>query len=184
MTKQLTLAELEQGLQHIRSSPADGGVLEMIVRRPGIDAREVLEAGDLDPAEGLVGDGWKTRGSSRTADGSAHPDMQLALMNSRVIDLIAGERARWPLAGDQLYLDLDLGIGNLPPGTRLILGSAVIEITAQPHTGCKKFVERFGLDALKFLSSPAHKRLRLRGIYARVAQPGLIRVGDAIRRIS
>jgi hypothetical protein len=137
----------------------------------------------LDVAAGLVGDNWAVRGSTRTADGSSHPDMQLNIMNARVIDLVAQDRARWPLAGDQLYIDLDLSADNLPPGTRLALGSAVIEVTPEPHTGCQKFVSRFGLDAMKFVNSPTRKELRLRGINARVVQPGVIRVGDVVRKL-
>lgn len=172
--------ELEAGLEDIRQSPKDQGVLELIVRRPGTDGREVLEEGELDLAEGLVGDDWIRRGSTRTPDGSSHPDMQLTIMNSRAIDLITYDKSRWALAGDQLYIDLDLSSENLPPETRLALGSAVIKVTAQPHTGCKKFSSRFGLDALKFVNSPEGKQLNLRGIYARVVQPGLIRVGDRV----
>lgn len=181
--RQLTSAELEAGLEHIRQSPKDHGVLELIVRRPRVGEREVLEEGTLDMTVGLVGDNWSVRGSSRTADGSSHPDMQLNLMNARVIDLVAQDRARWSLAGDQLYVDLDLSADNLPPGTRLALGSAVIEVTPEPHTGCQKFVSRFGLDAMKFVNSPERKALRLRGINARVVQPGVIRVGDVVRKL-
>ena len=181
--KQLTLEELEAGLDTIRQSPADEGRLELIVRRPQIDAREVLEEGELDLEEGLVGDTWSARGSSRTADGSAHPDMQLNIMNARVIALVAQDKARWQLAGDQLFVDMDLSAENLPPGTRLALGSAVIEVTAQPHNGCKKFVARFGLDAMKFVNSPVGKQLHLRGINAKVVQPGTIRVGDRAKKL-
>ncbi|RIK29250.1 MAG: MOSC domain-containing protein [Chloroflexi bacterium] len=181
--KQLTSEELEAGLEHIRQSPKDQGVLELIVRRPQVGEREVLEEGTLDLAVGLVGDNWAVRGSSRTADGLAHPDMQLNIMNARVIDLVAQERVRWPLAGDQLYIDLDLSADNLPPGTRLALGSAVIEVTPEPHTGCQKFVARFGQDAMKFVNSPNRKGLRLRGINAKVVQPGVIRVGDVVRKL-
>ncbi|SVA69228.1 uncharacterized protein METZ01_LOCUS122082 [marine metagenome] len=153
----------------------------MIVRRPDVDEREVLSQGKLDIVEGLVGDTWKSRGSSRTDDGSAHPDMQLNIMNSRVINLVATSRERWPLAGDQLFIDLDLSEDNLPPGTRLELGTAVIEVTAIPHTGCKKFVERFGLDAVKFVNSGINN-LKLRGVNAKVVRPGLVSAGDKVRK--
>jgi hypothetical protein len=180
----LEMAELEAGLEEIRKSPKDLGVLELIVRRPEIEAREVLEEGQLDLVEGLVGDTWRTRGSSRTADGSSHPDMQLNIMNVRTIALLAGERERWPLAGDQLYVDLDLSAENLPPGTRLAIGTAVVEVTDQPHTGCAKFMARFGRDALAFVSTPLGKRLNLRGINAKVVQPGVIRAGDEVRKLA
>ena len=127
----LTMAELEAGLDTIRQSPKDEGVIALIVRRPQINAREVLEEGELDPVEGLVGDSWRGRRSTRTHDGSAHPDMQLNIMNARVIALLAREKDRWPLAGDQLFIDMDVSLENLPPGTRLALGSAVIEVTDQ-----------------------------------------------------
>ncbi|MEP6635156.1 MAG: MOSC domain-containing protein, partial [Acidobacteriota bacterium] len=162
--RHLTMAELEAGLEEIRRAPQDEGVLELIVRRPQVDERQVLAEGELHPLEGLVGDSWKTRGSSRTADGSSHPDMQLNIMNSRVIALVAGEKCRWSLAGDQLFLDLDLSAANLPAGTHLALGSAVIEVTPPPHTGCRKFVSRFGLEAMQFVNSVVGRELHLRGI--------------------
>ncbi|MEE2709242.1 MAG: MOSC domain-containing protein [Gemmatimonadota bacterium] len=181
MTRHLCATELEAGLDKIRQSPKDNGTLDMIVRRPDVDEREVLSQGKLDIVEGLVGDTWKSRGSSRTDDGSAHPDMQLNIMNSRVINLVATSRERWPLAGDQLFIDLDLSEDNLPPGTRLELGTAVIEVTAIPHTGCKKFVERFGLDAVKFVNSGINN-LKLRGVNAKVVGPGLVSAGDKVRK--
>jgi hypothetical protein len=182
-SRHLTAAQLAAGLEHVRLSPRDGGLLALIVRRPRVEEREVLEEGELDLQVGLVGDSWSVRKSSRTADGSPHPDMQLNVMNVRAIALVAGERERWPLAGDQLYLDLDLSAENLPPGSRLALGSAVLEVTAQPHTGCQKFVDRFGLDAVKFVNSPTGRELRLRGLNAKVVEPGTIRVGDLARKI-
>lgn len=181
--KHLTMAELEAGLDTIRQSPKEEGVIALIVRRPKVDAREVLEEGELDLVEGLVGDTWKVRGSSRTPDGAAHPDMQLNIMNARVIALLACEKDRWPLAGDQLFIDMDVSSENLPPGTRLALGSAVVEVTNQPHTGCKKFEARFGLDALKLVNSPLGRQLQLRGLNAKVTQPGVIRVGDSVKKI-
>lgn len=181
--KHLTTAELEAGLEAVRQAPKDGGVLALIVRRPQSEVREVLTEGYLDLAEGLVGDNWQTRGSSRTADGSSHPDMQINIMNARAIALIAQDKERWQLAGDQLYLDMDISAENLPPGTRFALGSAVIEVTDQPHTGCKKFVARFGLDAMLFVNSPVGRELHLRGINAKVVQPGVIRVGDVAKKL-
>jgi MOSC domain-containing protein YiiM len=153
------------------------------VRRPERDEREVVEEGALDPGDGLVGDMWKWRGSTSTPDGAAHPDRQLTLMNARCIALVARERERWPLAGDQLYVDLDLSPENLPPGTRLSVGSAVIEVTDELHTGCAKFTERFGRDAIRFVNSRDGRALRLRGMYARVVDPGTVRQGDAIRKL-
>lgn len=182
--KHLTMAELEAGLDAIRAAPKDEGVLQLIVRRPHVEQREVLEEGELDPLEGLVGDSWKLRGSSRTADGSPHPEMQLNIMNARVAALVAQDKDRWQLAGDQLYLDMDLSAENLPAGTQLEIGSAVIEITPPPHLGCKKFVARFGLDAMKFVNSPVGRELRLRGLNARVVQAGNIRVGDVVNRLN
>jgi hypothetical protein len=181
--KHLTREELEAGVDYIRQSPKDEGVLQLIVRRPQADTREVLQEGELDRVEGLVGDNWKERSSTRTADGSAHPDMQLNIMNARVIDLVAQDRDRWQLAGDQLFIDLDLSGENLPPGTHLAIGSAVIAVTDQPHNGCQKFVARFGLDAMKFVNSVVGQELHLRGINAKVVQPGVIRTGDLVRKI-
>ncbi len=179
----LTMAELEAGLDAIRHAPKNDGVLELIVRRPQIEAREILEVGELDLVEGLVGDNWKIRGSSRTSDGTSHPDMQLNIMNARVIALVAQTKERWQLAGDQLFIDLDLSVDNVPPGTKLSLGSAIIEVTDQPHTGCKKFLARFGKDAIQLISSPVGKHLQLRGINAKVLQPGTIRIGDVVRKL-
>ncbi len=157
-------------------------MLELIVRRPGTDEREVLQEGELDLVEGLVGDTWKVRGSTRTADGSPHPDTQLNIMNSRVIAPVAQDKDRWPLAGDQLYIDMDLSDANLPPGMQLALGSAIIEVTDEPHTGCRKFQARFGRDALEFVNSRVGRELHLRGINAKVVRPGTIRVGDRVRK--
>lgn len=155
-------------------------MLELIVCRPKVNKREVLESGTLDIEHGLVGDNWLTRGSSRRADGRGHPEMQLNVMNYRFAELIAGSPARVPLAGDQMFVDLDLSPENLPPGTRLFIGSAVIEVTAIPHLGCKKFVERFGIDAMKFANSEFGRRHNLRGINAKVVSSGTVRAADPI----
>jgi MOSC domain-containing protein YiiM len=175
-----TSLELEAGLDAILKSPKDSGALEMIVRRPQVGEREVLTEAVLDLAKGLVGDNWPTRSSS----GTPNPDSQVTVMNARAIALVAQDKSRWPLAGDQLFIDLDLSDENLPAGTRLAIGSAVIEVSAKPHTGCKKFLARFGQQAVDFVNSPLGLRLHLRGINARIVQPGTLRVGDIARKLS
>jgi hypothetical protein len=181
--KHLDLEELEAGLDDIRRSPRDCGTIAMIARRGGPGEREVVAEAQLNLVEGLVGDTWKSRRSSTTPDGAPNPQLQLTITNARAIALIAQDKSRWPEAGDQLYLDMDLSGANLPAGTRLALGSSVIEITEHPHNGCKKFMGRFGPDATKFVNSAIGKELHLRGINARVIQPGTIRVGDSVKKL-
>jgi MOSC domain-containing protein YiiM len=103
-------------------------------------------------------------------------------MNARAIALLAQDKSRWPLAGDQLFVDIDLSAANLPPGTKLAIGSAVIQITAEPHTGCRKFAARFGREAIKFVNSRVGKQLNLRGVNAKVVRPGAIKIGDVARK--
>ena len=182
--KHLAMDELENGLEHIRQSPSDGGVLAMIVRRPEEGKREVLDEGVLDSVEGLVGDNWRMRPKPAPQDDPAHRDNQITLMNVRVVSLVAQAKERWPLAGDQLYVDLDLSVKNLPAGVRLAIGTAVIEVSPLQHTGCKQFMARFGLDALEFVNNKTGKPLRLRGLNAKVVQPGVIRSGDVVRKIT
>jgi MOSC domain-containing protein YiiM len=177
------LTRLEGSLDHIREAPADGGTVELIARRPAEDEREVLTEARLDLHDGLVGDTWRARGSSRTPDGGPDPESQLTLMNARAAAAVAGERERWAQAGDQLFVDLDLSLANLPPGSRVQIGSAVIEFSEAPHTGCAKFSARFGNDALRFVNSPTGRELRLRGANCRVVVPGTVRPGDAIRKL-
>ena len=179
-----TFSELEQGLPAVLEAPAEVGVLDLIVRRPAEDQREVLEVGELDLREGLVGDNWIRRPSGSTPDGSANPDAQLNLICTRSLALVTPERSFWPLAGDQLVVNLDLTGANVPPGTQLSIGAeALIEVTAKPHTGCDKFAERFGIDATRFFSTKRGLELNLRGVCAKVLRPGTIRRGDVVRRL-
>ena len=177
-TQHLNSEQLEAGLPHIRQSPRTEGELQLIVRRPKVLERELLSEAKLDRHEGLIGDNWQFKPSSRTPDKSPHPDMQLTIINARAIDLVAQTKERWSLAGDQLYIDLDLSEKNLPAETRISLGTAVVEITAQPHTGCQKFVDRYGLAAMKFVNSMVGRELNLRGVNAKVIEPGVIKIGD------
>jgi MOSC domain-containing protein YiiM len=179
----LTIEQLEASLDHIRQSPSNNGVVELIVRRPRVDTREVLEEAQLDIKDGLVGDSWMYRGSSKTSDGGPHPEMQITVMNSRVVAVVAQAKERWPLAGDQLFIDLDLSKSNLPAGSQISIGCAIIEVTAPPHLGCQKFVSRFGTDAMKFVNSAVGRDLCMRGVHAKVVQGGLLRAGDIARKI-
>lgn len=170
-----------QDLELVRQSPRHTGRVELIVRRPNPGQREVVTEAELDLGRGLVGDCWLARGSRHSSDGSAYLPQQLTLMSVRVIALLA-ERDRWPLAGDQFYVDFDLSKEHLPPGTQLTIGTAVIEISEHPHLGCAKFTERFGSDATKLVNSDVGKELRLRGVNARIVEPGRVCVGDSLRR--
>lgn len=179
-----SIEDLDAGLGHIRRSPENSGTLQMVVQRPAVDRRNVVAEGRLDVEDGLIGDSWKDRGSSSTADGSANPEAQITIINSRAVQLMAQSEERWPLAGDQLVIDIDMSVSNLPPGARLSIGSAVLEISAEPHTGCVKFARRFGNAALRFVSTPTGQDMRLRGANTRVVQSGTIRAGDIVEKVA
>lgn len=183
MAHHLTLRELENGLSDIRRSPKDGGDLQAIVIRPKTEQRVMLDECEVSAELGVHGDNWARGCWLSLPDGRPHPDVQVAIMNARTIGLIAQDPDRWKLAGDNLYIDLDLSDDNLPCGVRLGIGSAVVEITAEAHNGCRKFGERYGVDALKFVNSSYGKELHLRGIYAKVIQAGVVHVGDEVAKV-
>jgi len=172
--------DLTAGLDAVRRSPADSGVVELLVVRPGVDGREVRDSVEVDVERGIVGDTWVERGSRRMADGSANPEAQVTVMNAVAARLVAATPDRMPLAGDQVYVDLDLSTENLPTGTVLDFGGVALEVTAEPHTGCAKFSARFGVEALRLTATPEGRFLRLRGINTRVVRGGRISVGDAV----
>jgi len=176
------MAELEAMLPRILEAPGDAGVIEMIVRRPAEDEREIVSEAELDAEVGLVGDNWMTRGPARDGSGP-DPMAQLTLMNARSTDVVAGSRERWPLCGDQIYVDMDLSIENLPPGARVTIGDAIVEISPTPHTGCHKFSARFGADALRFVNVGLGKQQRLRGVNAFVIEGGSFHVGDVVKKV-
>ncbi len=178
-TPHCSTEELVAGLDRVRRAPTSQGTVELIVARPAVDERAVLELGHLDPNDGLAGDTWRPRGSRHTPDGSPEMGRQLTIMGARAAALIAGDRASWPLAGDQLFVDLDLSHAALPAGTRVRIGAAEVEISEEPHNGCSKFAERFGVAAARFVNTEAGRALRLRGVNARIVTAGSVRVGDA-----
>lgn len=175
---QRSRAELDELLDELRAAPTNAGEVQLIVRRPSTDEREALDSAKLSTAEGLVGDNWRARGSRQTDDGSAELDRQLTIMSARAADAVAGSRDRWALAGDQLYIDIDMSHDNLPAGSVLTIGTAAVEVTEPPHTGCQKFVQRFGLDAMRWVNGEDGKKLRLRGLNARVVRDGTVSIGD------
>ena len=176
-------AELEAALPHIREAPGSTGTIELIVRRPAEDAREVLDVAEINDAEGIAGDTWNQRSSPTSADGGPHPDAQITIMSARAAAAVIGLMERWPLAGDQIYADLDISHETLAAGTQLRLGDAILEVTAKPHRGCAKFAARFGRDALRFVNTGEGRDLRMRGVNCRVVQPGTVRSGDSITRL-
>lgn len=167
---------LHDGLGRVREAPVDAGPIELIVRRPAVDGRELVESAELDREHGLIGDRW-----SRGEDGADND--QVTVIGSRAAALFADstDPAAWAPAGDQLYVDLDLSEANLPAGTRLSIGEVVmVEVTDEPHLGCGKFVRRFGVEAMKLANSEIGRELRLRGLHVRVIEPGTVRRGDRI----
>jgi MOSC domain-containing protein YiiM len=175
--------DFSSSVAHVEDSPRDDGTLQAIIRRPARDRREVVAEAVLDDETGLVGDDWLARGSSSTADGRANPDSQLTIMSVRVLAAIEPDESRWALAGDQLLVDLDLSVANLPSGAHIRVGEAELVISETPHTGCAKFSGRFGSDALRWINSPLGRDLRFRGLNARVVRGGVIRIGDLIQRV-
>lgn len=178
--RHLNWDELNEGLPVILQSPKDHGTLKAIVVRPDENQRITPAECHLSPELGLEGDSWAKGCWLSLPDGSPHPDAQVTIMNARTIELIAQRESRWSLAGDNLYIDLDLSDENLPCGQRLSIGSALLEVVDRPHTGCSKFAQRFGQDATRFVNSPEGTRLHLRGIYAKIMEAGRVKVGDPV----
>ena len=170
-----TQQELEAGLSHVLESPQDGGSLEAIFVRPAVDTRESPETATLSPAGGVHGDKWASSG--------ADPRAQVTLMNARILNLVAGSRDRWALGGDQLIVDLDLSQENLPAGQRLAIDDAVLEVSDLPHTGCRKFSQRYGTTAARYINAPARANLNLRGVNAIVVKAGTVRRGSEVRKV-
>jgi len=175
--------ELAGRLDYVRQAPANQGPVVTIIRRPGTDQRDLPEEAELTPEAGLAGDRWAATCSRRLPSGVVNPDTQITIMGRRVLELLTDDPSRWPLAGDNLLVDFDVSQSNLPPGQRIGIGTAILEITAEPHNGCAKFSNRFGPSALKFVNSPEGKLLRLRGVHAQVVVAGRVKVGDRIEKL-
>lgn len=172
----LPLDVLETRLAELPPAPRDLGTLTLIVRRREGGTRELLERVALTPEEGLPGDAWGRRPP-------LNPEAQLAVIQTDIAELIANGQPL-PLFGDNLFLNLDLSRENLPTGSRLRVGAAVLEVTPKPHNGCAKFHARFGAAALRFASHPDRRHLNLRGIYLKVVEGGELAVGDAVMVLS
>jgi MOSC domain-containing protein YiiM len=174
-------ATLHAGLDHVLASPSTTGEVRLLVVRPAASERTSVAEARIDTEQGVTGDNWLVRGSKRTVDGSADPHAQVTVMNIRAAELVAREPERVPLAGDQIYVDFDISHDNLPAGALLAVGDAVLRVSEKPHTGCAKFVDRFGAEAMRFVNSRTGRQLRLRGVNTSVVTPGVVRVGSEVR---
>ena len=174
----LTTDQLAAALTWIREAPRGRGTLELIVCRPGVGARAVIDEVTFDLELGVVGDTWSTR--TRPGGLPPNPEAQVTIMSARVAEVIAGAREAWPAAGDQLYVDLAL---DVDVGTRFAVGTSVLEVSASPHTGCAKFTQRFGSEVTRWVNSREGRALNLRGINARIIQAGVARRGDVIAHL-
>lgn len=181
-TKHLSKEQIEARLDWIKASPADKGTLAGLCIRPELNQRRELESCLLSPEGGVEGDFWVRQCWKKLEDGSSDPIVQVAIMNARAVDVVAGSRDRWKLAGDQLFVDFDLSEDRIAPGDRLQIGEAVVEIAPIPHTGCDLFRDRYGMDAVKFINSKLGKSLRLRGVFAQIVRGGMVRLGDPVQK--
>ena len=187
----LNMEELEAGIKFILESPKDNGKLELIVIRPDVEQRKILSTGELSTVEGLVGDSWIKRPDSKTPDKKPRLGTQITIMNSRVTSLITKKLyksekekfEKWSLAGDQFFVDMDLSYDNLPPGTKLSLGNAEIEISSDPHNGCEKFKNWYGKDARDFVNSEMGKKHNFRGIQGKVIKNGSVGINEIFKKI-
>lgn len=168
-------SDLLAGLSDLAGAPKDHGPIALLLRRPAPGEREELDAAEIDRCIGLVGDDWSRRPRP-------DPDAQLTLINTRAIDLLAASRERWKLSGDQIYVDLDLSEDGLPVGSQLIVGTALVEVTAVPHLGCAAFTNWFGPAATAVVNGTEGRRLRLRGVNTRVLRSGRVTLGDVVAR--
>jgi hypothetical protein len=182
MHKHRTRAEIEAGIGPVLQSPAEGAAVEALFSRPAPGKRLDLPALEVSVSGGIAGDHWSLGCWKTLPDGSPDPDVQVSLMNRRMLHLIAGARDNWARAGNNIIVDMDLSIDNLPIGQRLRVGTAELEIGPVANTGCDFFIERYGRDACVFVNTGIAKQKRLRGVYARVVKDGQIRIGDIIRK--
>ena len=171
-----SLADLEQMLRTMPPSGEDVGHVALVMRRCEGGRRETLDSVVLAPDLGVAGDAW-------SRDEQRSPDMQIAVMEKGVAEMIANGQPL-TLFGDCLVLDLDLSAGNLSPGSRLQIGGAVLEVTPKPHNGCRKFLARFGEGALHLVSMPTLRHRNLRGVYMRVEVAGEVKPRDLVKVLS
>lgn len=179
----VTAEQFDLSIDEVLAAPRLAGTIELVVARPATGERLILGEAELVPGRGLVGDNYVERGDGKTPDGRADPLSELNIMSVRALRAVAGpDPEQWQRAGDQLIVDLDLSVDNLPAGTRLQVGTAVIEVTTKPHNGCAKFSQRFGVDAVRWVNS--RKDLRLRGLCAVVVEPGTVTPGAPIAKLA
>ncbi|MBL1275715.1 MAG: hypothetical protein COB30_006485 [Ectothiorhodospiraceae bacterium] len=181
--KHATLPEIKEKMDWVLAAPKDNGRVELLVVRPAVNQRETPQQVMFTPQLGVVGDNWLADCWKKRPNGESDPEVQVAIMNARMIEVLTQDKALWPLAGDQLFVDLDLSENNLAVGDRLQIGATVLEITAEPHQGCGKFKQRFGAKAMAFVNSTTGDAHRLRGVYAKIVREGMVSVLDSITKL-
>jgi MOSC domain-containing protein YiiM len=171
-----TMDQLEAAWTSEPPAPRDDGSVRLICVRKGGGIHETPGEIEITAHHGLQGDRWSQRDPHADPDGAT----AVTLMNVFVAELVGDGEQPLDAAGDNLLIDLDIGTDALPPGSRLTIGEAVLRVSEQPHTGCSTFRDKFGLDALRWVSTPDGRARRLRGVNCSVVRAGIVRVGDPI----
>ena len=177
---------LDKPINYNQSSPRDNGVVKLLVIRPETHVRTLPNAVVVSVEQGVVGDKWEAECTIKLENGKSNPDLQIAIINTKVIKEIAQsdfDMDRLALAGDNIYADLNLCEENMPVGQQIQIGNTLLEVTPFPHFGCKKFSERYSVEDLKVVNSTAGKPQHLRGIYVKVIKNGSISIGESIKKI-
>jgi hypothetical protein len=174
---------LMAALPFVMAAPADNAPVRQLCFRPDRHARSFPDQLALTRAAGIPGDRWLAEPWLRLPDGAPDPDIQVSILPARVLDLIWKPGDTAPHPGDPIIADMDLSLANLPPGTLVQAGSAVLRVSALFNDGCVKWKARYGADAKDWITAPGHPALRLRGILCAVVQDGAVRIGDRLQKL-
>lgn len=179
----ITMAELMAALPDVLAAPKDDAPILQLCFRPGYNQRRFPEALELTRARGIPGERFETAPWARLPDGTGDPRIQVSILPRRVLDLVWRDRDGTPHPGDTVIADLDTTEANLPVGTLLQAGTALLRVSDLFNDGCVKWKVRYGRDAKDWIVQPGHEPLRLRGVLCAVERDGVMRVGDRLRKV-